>query len=153
MLLKSYSQVPEILQLLAMDYAANAVFPVWKIPNPYDQMCTACILARCCLEYTSECYGQSALRCSGLLYFSLKFWLKIFKIIKKLISLIIPSRKRGRRDNKQIKTARHTHLFITNRCSNRGGDDLLSFGEPPCSAFLSLQAIVHILQSLPGRGK
>lgn len=54
MLLKSYSQVLEILQLLAMDYAANAVFPLWKMPNPYDQMCTACILARCCLEYTSE---------------------------------------------------------------------------------------------------
>jgi len=49
--LKFSSQFLEILQLLGMEYAANAGFARWKVSNPYDQMCTSYILGSCHLEY------------------------------------------------------------------------------------------------------
>lgn len=93
MLLKSYSQVPEILQL-AMDYTASAVFAVQKVSNPYDQMYSAYILGSCHLEYTSKWCVKSALRCSDSLDCSLKYCLETQQI-KKWISLMIPPRKRA----------------------------------------------------------
>lgn len=44
--MKSYSQIPAVFQLLAVDYAANSAFAVWKTFNPCEETCAACVLGR-----------------------------------------------------------------------------------------------------------
>lgn len=110
-------------------------------------MCAVYILGRCHLECTSEWYGKSALRFAWFL----KYWLETQQI-KKLLSLMIPSKKRRVRNQTKNQPGRHAYASLTD-ATIVGWWLLVLLGVHIVLPFSSLQAVVHVLQSLPTRGR